>query len=58
MTNQEWLNFELIIADMVENIKDPEELSGMSEEIHTYVERALYDHASDNGFLDDYEPCF
>ena len=60
MKPNEWLRFEIMIMDIVEelNINDADSLSDFSTDIHEHIEIALQDYADDMGFGEDYEPQF
>ena len=58
MDNREWLNFECSIMDMAEGIDNPTELEELADNLHQHIENALIDYADDNGFGDDYSPCY
>ena len=56
----EWLRFEIMIMDIVEelNINDADSLSDFSAELHEHIETALQNYADDMGFGEDYESQF
>ena len=59
MTTNTRLEFEILIDDIIENegVKTGEELSKLSEDLHSAIESAFYDYCMDND-IEDYEPLF
>ena len=60
MKPNDWLRFEIMIMDIIEDekINDADSLSDFSVELHEHVETALQDYAYDLGFGEDYTPSF
>lgn len=59
MTTNTRLEFEILIGDIIENegVKTGEELSKLSEDLHSAIESAFCDYCMDND-IEDYEPLF
>lgn len=59
MTNRDWINFELMIMDMIEReeIEDVGELQDFSEELHEHIENAICDYTMDNS-IENYMPSY
>ena len=59
MNFKEQMEFEIMIYEMIERfgIKSTEDLQGISEKLHSCIENAISDYATENG-IEDYEPYF
>ena len=59
MTYQDWLGFECMIIDRIqeESIDNGRDLSDLADEFHQHVEIAFQDWADDEG-IEDYEPSY